>query len=283
MSSLSSVGTMTLRSALACSMLCRCLTTSATAGTAGTRTSTHRTALATLTGVRLTSTLGAPTRALFVAKRRRTGKRVPVAPTASAHFPSQRSSGAAPVAPVEAKPNTPASSSVGEDNGADATSAHDVPQPQQQADSSSVPPTERPRRRYSVSSAAADQQVQRLKQELLHARLRLAKAEQTKLALYESVLGKLDETDRAAQKAAASLRYTGMALRCAHDNLEVELRRLMTIGLTAGEVDAAAVEAGARQYIRQNIGFHAEHVAREPSSVTDVVRESRTRSRSDTP
>lgn len=146
---------------------------------------------------------------------------------------------------------------------------------------SSVPtpskPLERPRRRYSVPSAASDELTQQLRRELIQTRLRLAKAEETQAALYESVLAKLDETDRAAQQTAASIRYTGMALRCAHDNLEVELRRLMTIGLTPGEVDAAAIEAGARQYIRQNIGFHAEHVASEPSAVTVVDKATQSR------
>lgn len=146
---------------------------------------------------------------------------------------------------------------------------------------SSVPtpskPLERPRRRYSVPSAASDELTQQLRRELIQTRLRLAKAEETQAALYESVLAKLDETDRAAQQTATSIRYTGMALRCAHDNLEVELRRLMTIGLTPGEVDAAAIEAGARQYIRQNIGFHAEHVASEPSAVTVVDKATQSR------
>ncbi|CAG9573508.1 conserved hypothetical protein [Leishmania major strain Friedlin] len=131
---------------------------------------------------------------------------------------------------------------------------------------------EQPRRSYAPTSAAISEQLASLRRELLETRLQLAKAEETYAGLYEGVLARLAETDRAAHLTASSLRYTGMALRAAHDNLEVELRRLLTIGLTAEEVDAAAIEAGARQYVRQNIGYHTEHVAAEPPAVPDMAR-----------
>ncbi|KAK7194912.1 hypothetical protein NESM_000413100 [Novymonas esmeraldas] len=131
---------------------------------------------------------------------------------------------------------------------------------------------ERPRRSYATTDAAVGAQLAALRRELVETRLRLAAAEETNAGLYEGVLARLAETDRVAHRTAASLRYTGMALRAAHDNLEVELRRLLTIGLTADEVDAAAIEAGARQYVRQNIGYHSEHVASVPSAVTDVSK-----------
>ncbi|CAJ1024196.1 hypothetical protein, conserved [Leishmania lindenbergi] len=131
---------------------------------------------------------------------------------------------------------------------------------------------ERPRRSYAPTSAAINEQLASLRRELLETRMQLAKAEETNAGLYEGVLARLAETDRAALLTASSLRYTGMALRAAHDNLEVELRRLLTIGLTAEEVDAAAIEAGARQYVRQNIGYHTEHVAVEPPAVPDMAR-----------
>ncbi|AIN98219.1 hypothetical protein LPMP_211400 [Leishmania panamensis] len=131
---------------------------------------------------------------------------------------------------------------------------------------------ERPRRSYAPTSAAISEQLASLRRELLETRMQLAKAEETNAGLYEGVLARLAETDRAALLTASSLRYTGMALRAAHDNLEVELRRLLTIGLTAEEVDAAAIEAGARQYVRQNIGYHTEHVAVEPPAVPDMAR-----------
>jgi len=89
-------------------------------------------------------------------------------------------------------------------------------------------------------------------------------------ALYERVLATLADTDKAALTAATELRYTAMALRCSHDNLEVELRRILAIGLTPGEIDTAAIEAGARQYVRQNIGFRTESVAATPAVALDV-------------
>ncbi|KAG5480223.1 hypothetical protein CUR178_06279 [Leishmania enriettii] len=131
---------------------------------------------------------------------------------------------------------------------------------------------DRSRRSYTPTTAAVKEQFASLRRELVETRLQLAKAEETNAGLYEGVLARLSETDRAAHLTASSLRYTGMALRAAHDNLEVELRRLLTIGLTAEEVDAAAIEAGARQYVRQNIGYHSEHVAAEPSAVPDMAR-----------
>lgn len=48
------------------------------------------------------------------------------------------------------------------------------------------------------------------------------------------------------------------------DRLEIELRRVLSIGLTPDEVDIAAIKAGARQYIRANIGYRAERVCDEP-------------------
>lgn len=137
----------------------------------------------------------------------------------------------------------------------------------------SAPP--RRQRVYTTSADAVDQQLREVQRELLHTRLRLAKAEATHAALYEGILARLGDTDRLAHHTASSLRYTGMALRCAHDNLEVELRRLLTIGLTAAEVDAAALEAGARQYVRQNIGYYAQHVASAPSAVPNLVAAAR--------
>ncbi|KAG5505770.1 hypothetical protein JKF63_05106 [Porcisia hertigi] len=130
---------------------------------------------------------------------------------------------------------------------------------------------ERLRRSYTPTNAAISEQLASLRRELLEVRLQLAKAEETNAGLYEGVLARLAETDRAAHLTASSIRYTGMALRAAHDNLEVELRRLLTIGLTAEEVDAAAIEAGARQYVRQNIGYHSEHVSSKPSAVPDMT------------
>ncbi|KPI83836.1 hypothetical protein ABL78_7121 [Leptomonas seymouri] len=275
-------GTLTPCSSRACPLLS--LWTTATANRcACSRLFVRVRAPATLTGARVSSTLCAPSRALFAVKKRRTGKKPAAAPTASRSYPSQLHSPATPATPASVNVSAPASSSAEKADLLKTTSAaaqQMQPQPQRTEPMRS-PSTERSSRRYSIPSTVTDHQVQQLKHELLHTRLRLAKAEQTKVALYEGVLAKLDETDRAAQQTAASLRYTGMALRCAHDNFEVELRRLMTIGLTAGEVDAAAIEAGARQYIRQNIGFHEEHVASEPASVTDILRESQKNARPD--
>lgn len=120
------------------------------------------------------------------------------------------------------------------------------------------------------SLTGTDEELRRLQAELLKTRLRLAELETTEAALYERVIATLAETDKAAHVAATELRYTGMALRCSHDNLEVELRRILSIGLTPGEIDAAAIEAGARQYVRQNIGFRAESVASTPAVALDV-------------
>ncbi|KAG5479458.1 hypothetical protein LSCM1_04721 [Leishmania martiniquensis] len=152
----------------------------------------------------------------------------------------------------------------------DKSAAAPLPVPQPSPSAAAVD-AERPRRSYASTSAAVSEQLVSLRRELLETRLQLAKAEETNAGLYEGVLARLSETDRAAHLTASSLRYTGMALRAAHDNLEVELRRLLTIGLTAEEVDLAAIEAGARQYVRQNIGYHSEHVSAEPSAVPGMA------------
>jgi hypothetical protein len=225
--------------------------------------------LLTFCGTRLSSSLCAPSVVLHANRRSSSDVRATKHKYASAtHSPS-----------TAAVPSTASATTLHSPSAQ--TESSPLQQPAQQPAHGSSEADERPRRRYASPSADTDRQVQQLKRELLQTRLRLAKTEETHSALYEGVLAKLDETDRMALQTASSLRYTGMALRCAHDNLEVELRRLLTIGLTAGDVDAAAIEAGARQYVRQNIGFHAGHVATEPSAVTDVAKVSRARERED--
>lgn len=140
-------------------------------------------------------------------------------------------------------------------------------------------PSSTPRRTYAASSEAVGEQLASLKRELAETRLQLAAAHSANTALHSGVLSRLAETSRAADVAATTLRYTGMALRAAQDCLEVELRRLLAIGLTADAVDAAAIEAGARQYVRQNIGYHAQHVSEHPASATDPLRASELRDR----
>ncbi|GET88379.1 hypothetical protein, conserved [Leishmania tarentolae] len=199
--------------------------------------------------------------------------------TTSTHLSSYKSDSVQPVPDTTSKregtaqPGTAYSSTTGSTApslpGASIATPASVPSPSLPVAAHDV---ERRRRSYAPTSAAISEQVASLRRELLETRMQLAKAEETYAGLYEGVLARLAETDRAAHLTASSLRYTGMALRAAHDNLEVELRRLLTIGLTAEEVDAAAIKAGARQYIRQNIGYHTEHVAAEPPAVPDMAR-----------
>ncbi|CBZ26886.1 conserved hypothetical protein [Leishmania mexicana MHOM/GT/2001/U1103] len=218
---------------------------------------------------------------LLEAKKKRVSRATKQKPTkaTSTPLPFYKSHSARPVAVTTSKidgaaPPATASSSTASSTASplpEANIAAPAPVP------ASSPPgaahdAERPRRSYAPTSTAISEQLASLRRELLETRLQLAKAEETYSGLYEGVLTRLAETDRAAHLTASSLRYTGMALRAAHDNLEVELRRLLTIGLTAEEVDMAAIEAGARQYVRQNIGYHTEHVSAEPPAVPDMAR-----------
>eukprot|EP00796_Vickermania_ingenoplastis_P010064 gene10064-7034_t len=107
-------------------------------------------------------------------------------------------------------------------------------------------------------------ELRRTQQELLQVRLQLMEEQRHTTPAVRQLLERLTTQDVAAHRAATEIRYTAMALDASADRLEVELRALLSIGLTPGEVDAAAVEAGARQYIRSNIGFRAESVSREP-------------------
>lgn len=80
----------------------------------------------------------------------------------------------------------------------------------------------------------------------------------------EPLLERLSRQDAAAHKAATEARYTAMALEASTDRLELELRRVLSIGLSEDKIDIAAIQAGAREYIRTNIGYRAERVSEEP-------------------
>ncbi|CCW70338.1 unnamed protein product [Phytomonas sp. Hart1] len=105
--------------------------------------------------------------------------------------------------------------------------------------------------------------------QLLQAQLHLAQMEHQPLSrFYTTALEQLARLDREAHEEATAMRYTAMALQASHDRLEVELRRVLGIGLTAEAIDAAALEASTRHYIRANIGFRVEHVSEEPAVLT---------------
>lgn len=133
-----------------------------------------------------------------------------------------------------------------------------------------------PLRYVSQAKHAGALRVKMLEEELLaarndaiSARLQLGQVLQSPLPrLCAEMLNRLQQADRQAHADATALRYTGMALQTSHDTLEVELRRLLAIGLTSDEIDAAAIEAGARQYVRSNIGFRPERVSDESAGLT---------------
>ncbi|CAD2221039.1 hypothetical protein AGDE_14207 [Angomonas deanei] len=98
-------------------------------------------------------------------------------------------------------------------------------------------------------------QVEVLKQEILLLRLQLAKATNTHTALYQEILGRLEKTDIQAQENAMQLRHTALSLSCSTDRIEKELRALLEVGCTDEEIDVAALESGARRFVRQNVGY----------------------------
>lgn len=109
-------------------------------------------------------------------------------------------------------------------------------------------------------------QLRQTREQLAHVQQQLhaTKQEQVLAQVVHPLLERLTQQDVAAHKAATEARYTAMALEMSVDRLEVELRRVLSIGLTDDEVDVAAIQAGARQYIRANIGYRAERVSEEP-------------------
>lgn len=110
----------------------------------------------------------------------------------------------------------------------------------------------------------AQHELQCTKSELLEVRQRLVMAQQETPKVVRELLEKFNDRDVDAHRVATEVRYTAMALEAAADRLEVELRRLLEIGLTPDAVDVAAVEAGARAVIRQHIGYRAAPVSAEP-------------------
>lgn len=126
--------------------------------------------------------------------------------------------------------------------------------------------------------ATLQAQLEITRRELLAAQLTVTKLTHTHIPYYEDLLRRLETTDKAAQEAATSIRYTALALHCSQDVLEKELRRILAIGLnvekdrgttadegrsaaTDASIDAAAVEAAARRFIRANIGYRPVSVA----------------------
>ncbi|KAG8340373.1 hypothetical protein TRVL_08799 [Trypanosoma vivax] len=123
-----------------------------------------------------------------------------------------------------------------------------------------------------------ESEVASLRKQLAEAQLRITELQLSQIAVYESFLQKFAETDREAHKAATQVRYTALSLQCSHDLLETELRRLLAAAPASNEVKAgdldrvrlAAVEAGAREMVRRNIGFRAEKAsAVRPSTATE--------------
>lgn len=111
--------------------------------------------------------------------------------------------------------------------------------------------------------AAAHKEIEQTKADLAEARRRLHD-QSSQSPHVQDLLHRLTQHDLAAHKAATEMRYTALALELSAAKLEVELRRILSIGLTAEEVDAAAIEAGARQWIRSSVGFRAANVSEEP-------------------
>ncbi|CCW62958.1 unnamed protein product [Phytomonas sp. EM1] len=126
------------------------------------------------------------------------------------------------------------------------------------------------------------EELQSTQHQLLQTQIRLAQMEHQPLSrFYTAALDQLSRLDREAHEEATAIRYTAMALQASHDRLEVELRRVLGIGLTAGEIDAAAIEAAARHYIRSNIGFRVEQVSKEPPALTAASKVSESAAETD--
>lgn len=116
----------------------------------------------------------------------------------------------------------------------------------------------------SQQCRALRKELQATKEELLQTRMALFQSQRSAPKFAEQLLERLTAQDVAAHKAATEMRYTAMALEASMDRLEIDLRRVLSIGLTPDAVDLAAVEAGARHFVRANIGFRAERVSEEP-------------------
>lgn len=108
------------------------------------------------------------------------------------------------------------------------------------------------------------QELQATREELVQVRMALLQAQRQAPKMAEQLLERLTTQDVAAHKAATEMRYTAMALEASMDRLEIDLRRVLSIGLTPEAIDLAAIEAGAKHFVRTNIGFRAEHVSQEP-------------------
>lgn len=109
-------------------------------------------------------------------------------------------------------------------------------------------------------------ELRQAREQLALTQLQLQSSRQSRVSsqVLEPLLEKLSRQDVAAHKAATEARYTAMALEASTDRLEMELRRVLSIGLSEDAIDIAAIQAGAREYIRTNIGYRAERVSQEP-------------------
>lgn len=123
---------------------------------------------------------------------------------------------------------------------------------------------------------AAEAELIWLRRELEQTRLQLQRL-RSGSHVFNDIGERLARLDSQAHHTATELRYTALALRYSRDSAEVELRRLLAIGLTDEAVDAAAMEAGARAYIRGNIGFRVARV-KDEAAVAQNVEESIRRS-----
>lgn len=156
-----------------------------------------------------------------------------------------------------------------------------IRRPMASSSSSSAKPPSRTDRVYrsgtgsgssSSHSSSMAEELAKARAELLTAREELhqvrlqwlAEQQCSGAAVTQQLLEKLSTQDIAAHRTATEVRYTAMALSSSMDCLEIELRRLLRIGLTSEAVDIAAVEAGARRFIRSNIGYRVQSVSEVP-------------------
>ena len=136
-----------------------------------------------------------------------------------------------------------------------------------------------------------------LEQELTRAQLRIAQllASTHPLPQYQSVLERLDATDRAFHRAATEARYTQMALAATHDALREEVidclarvKRVTAAGTNSGEephpqqqqrmewaIDEMAIRSGARQLLRDCNAYRVNTVQHGGTLITEVKNDSR--------
>ncbi|CBH15018.1 uncharacterized protein TEOVI_000407000 [Trypanosoma equiperdum] len=128
------------------------------------------------------------------------------------------------------------------------------------------------------------EEVATLRRELAAAQQRIAELQLSQVAVHEALLKRLEESHQAVHKAAIHARHAALALQCSHDLMERELRRVLSITPTSSnmsgvEVDRlrrAAVEAGAREIVRRNIGFRVEKQLEDQLQVEKDSGESNT-------